>query len=60
MFNRFVGGNDDARNFLLQSVPFKRAGNPDEVAQTILFLASDKASYVTGHSFGVDGGRLAA
>jgi NAD(P)-dependent dehydrogenase (short-subunit alcohol dehydrogenase family) len=60
MFNRFVGDNADARNWLIQSVPFKRAGTPDEVAQTILFLASNKASYVSGHSFGVDGGRLAA
>jgi NAD(P)-dependent dehydrogenase (short-subunit alcohol dehydrogenase family) len=45
---------------LLQHIPIQRAGNADEVAQTILFLASEKASYVTGQSYAVDGGRLAA
>jgi NAD(P)-dependent dehydrogenase (short-subunit alcohol dehydrogenase family) len=39
--------------------PLRRAGDPAEVAQAILFLASDKDSFVTGQSIGVDGGRLA-
>jgi NAD(P)-dependent dehydrogenase (short-subunit alcohol dehydrogenase family) len=58
MLNRFVGSEENKQGFL-QHIPLKRAGTPDEVAQAILFLASDKASYVTGQSIGVDGGRLA-
>ena len=58
MFDRFTGTEENKKAFL-QHIPLKRAGDPDEIAQTILFLASDKASYVTGQSFAVDGGRLA-
>ncbi|HWW79641.1 MAG TPA: glucose 1-dehydrogenase [Steroidobacteraceae bacterium] len=58
MLNRFVGSEENKKGFL-QHIPLKRAGTPDEVAQAILFLASDKTSYVTGQSIGVDGGRLA-
>jgi NAD(P)-dependent dehydrogenase (short-subunit alcohol dehydrogenase family) len=58
MLNRFVGSEENKKGFL-QHIPLKRAGTPDEVAQAILFLASDKSSYVTGQSIGVDGGRLA-
>jgi len=58
MLNRFVGSEENKKGFL-QHIPLKRAGTPDEVAQAILFLASDKSSYLTGQSIGVDGGRLA-
>ncbi|MCL6641693.1 MAG: SDR family oxidoreductase [Candidatus Rokubacteria bacterium] len=37
-----------------------RSGRPEEVAACILFLASDEASYVTGHCLVVDGGLTAA
>jgi len=40
-------------------VPMKRIGQPEEVAEAILFLASDKASFITGASLATDGGKLA-
>jgi 3-oxoacyl-[acyl-carrier protein] reductase len=42
----------------LSSVKMGRAGTPDEVAETVLFLASDLSRYVTGQLIGVDGGML--
>lgn len=44
---------------MLQAVPLRRAGDVDEVANAILFLASDEASYITGAELYVDGGYLA-
>jgi NAD(P)-dependent dehydrogenase (short-subunit alcohol dehydrogenase family) len=41
---------------LLEVIPMKRIGQPEEVANVALFLASDEASYVTGAGFVVDGG----
>jgi NAD(P)-dependent dehydrogenase (short-subunit alcohol dehydrogenase family) len=40
-------------------VPLNRVGKPEEIAQTILFVASDKASFIKGASIAVDGGKLA-
>ena len=44
---------------MLRAVPLGRAGEVDEVANAILFLASDEASYITGAELYVDGGYLA-
>jgi NAD(P)-dependent dehydrogenase (short-subunit alcohol dehydrogenase family) len=41
---------------LLQSVPLKRFGTPEEIAAGLLFLASPEASYVTGGTLDIDGG----
>jgi NAD(P)-dependent dehydrogenase (short-subunit alcohol dehydrogenase family) len=46
-------------DWLVAGVPLKRVGRPEEIAQTIVFVASDKASYITGASIAVDGGKLA-
>jgi NAD(P)-dependent dehydrogenase (short-subunit alcohol dehydrogenase family) len=59
MLNRFTG-NADRKTRLIAGVPLKRAGTPEEIAQTIVFLASDKASFITGHIIAADGGKLAA
>jgi NAD(P)-dependent dehydrogenase (short-subunit alcohol dehydrogenase family) len=59
MLDRFTGGNSDAKNGFLASLPARRAGPPEEIAQTIVFLASDKARFLTGQSITVDGGYTA-
>ena len=59
MLNRFTGGEQEAKAGLLAMMPAKRAAAPDEIAQTILFLASGKAAYLTGQSIAVDGGYTA-
>lgn len=48
----------DAYNKRIEQIKMKRAGTPEEVANTILFLASDLSSYVTGQVIGVDGGMV--
>lgn len=59
MLDRFTGGNEEAKSGFLASLPARRAGTPEEIAQTIVFLASDKARFLTGQSVGVDGGYTA-
>jgi NAD(P)-dependent dehydrogenase (short-subunit alcohol dehydrogenase family) len=58
MLNRFTG-SEEAKAGFLSGIPAKRAGTPEEIAQTILFVASDKAPFLVGQSIAVDGGRLA-
>ncbi|OPK08632.1 SDR family NAD(P)-dependent oxidoreductase [Pseudomonas sp. VI4.1] len=50
-------GDAKARTNTEKVIPMKRVGLPVELANAILFLASDEASYVTGASLAVDGGR---
>lgn len=47
-----------AKKIVADSVPMKRAGLPEEIADAILFLASDASSYITGQTLTIDGGRL--
>jgi 3-oxoacyl-[acyl-carrier protein] reductase len=47
---------DDQQQAILDAVPLGRVGDPDEVAATIAFLASDAAGYITGAVIPVDGG----
>jgi NAD(P)-dependent dehydrogenase (short-subunit alcohol dehydrogenase family) len=58
MLSRFTGTTDRKASFIA-NVPLKRAGKPDEVAQAIVYLSSDRASFITGQIVGVDGGRMA-
>lgn len=47
---------DAAKEAVLSQIPLKRVGNTKDIAETVAFLASDKASYITGQVISVDGG----
>lgn len=47
---------EKAKEAMLGSIPAARAGKPEEIADTVAFLASDKAAYITGQVISVDGG----
>lgn len=63
VFERAAGGDPEAARAveeqLSQMVPLARIGRPEEAADAVLWLCSDAASYVTGHSLIVDGGLTA-
>jgi NAD(P)-dependent dehydrogenase (short-subunit alcohol dehydrogenase family) len=58
MLNRFTG-TAEAKAALASGVPLGRVGAPEEIARAVVFLASDKASFVTGHVLTADGGKTA-
>ena len=49
---------DKAKEMTLTGIPLKRMGEPEDVANAVLFLASDNASYITGQVIHVDGGMV--
>jgi len=49
---------EDARKVLLEQIALGRLGSPDDIANTVLYLASDLAGYVTGQVLVVDGGMV--
>ena len=49
---------EDLKQGALQAIPLGRMGTPEEVASSVAFLASDEASYITGHVLSVNGGML--
>jgi NAD(P)-dependent dehydrogenase (short-subunit alcohol dehydrogenase family) len=59
MVQRFTGGNEDVLNHMRGLHPIGRSGQPREVAEPVLFLASESASFITGTSLVIDGGWLA-
>jgi 3-oxoacyl-[acyl-carrier protein] reductase len=52
--------SETMRSNYLRALPIARYGTPDEIAGPVSFLASDDASYITGHVLSVDGGFMAA
>ncbi len=58
MLDRFTG-TDEVKQWLTSQVPAKRLATTQEIANAVVFLASDEASFITGASLAVDGGKLA-
>src|SRR5229473_2553565 len=58
MLNRFTG-TAERKAALVAGVPLSRVGTPEEIARAIVFLASDKASFITGQILTADGGKTA-
>lgn len=53
-----AGGQGEALEAMVKSVPMRRPGRAEEIADAVLWLSSDAASYVTGQSISVDGGYI--
>ena len=54
-----VNASEEAMKMVMSRTPTQRLGSPKEVGDVVAFLASEKASYITGETIYVDGGRLA-
>jgi 3-oxoacyl-[acyl-carrier protein] reductase len=50
--------SEELKRTAVQQIPLRRVGSPDDVASAVAFLASDDASYITGHVLNVNGGML--
>ena len=59
MYERVVAGNPEVEAQFIALEPTGRLGAPEEVAEAVVWLCSDAASFVTGHMMSVDGGRFA-
>jgi NAD(P)-dependent dehydrogenase (short-subunit alcohol dehydrogenase family) len=59
MFEAATGGQDEAKAYMAGLHPIGRVGTPLEVANAVLFLSSDLASFITGETLMVDGGYVA-
>jgi NAD(P)-dependent dehydrogenase (short-subunit alcohol dehydrogenase family) len=58
MLEGWMGGNPDIERAMAQSAPIGRLARPDEIAEAMVWLLSDAASFVVGHAFAVDGGAV--
>ena len=59
LMHHFIDKNPSLEKTVTASVPMGRIGRPQEIAEAVVWLCSDAASFITGHAMAVDGGTLA-
>jgi NAD(P)-dependent dehydrogenase (short-subunit alcohol dehydrogenase family) len=59
MMDRFTGNTDEGRARVIAQEPIGRMGRPEEIADAVLWLCSERAGFVTGHALVMDGGQTA-
>ncbi len=57
MMNRFSGGTKEGRQRVISQEPIGRMGQPEEIANAVVWLCSDAASFAIGHALVIDGGQ---
>jgi NAD(P)-dependent dehydrogenase (short-subunit alcohol dehydrogenase family) len=60
MLDRLTGGTAEKKSAFFAAVPLKRGGRPEEIADAIVFVASEQASFITGQIIRVNGGKTAS
>ena len=58
MLEGFMGGDEKVERMLTRPIPVGRLGRPEEIAEAVVWLCSDRASFVVGQALAVDGGTI--
>jgi 3-oxoacyl-[acyl-carrier protein] reductase len=56
LFEYLTGEEPDVKNEMANMIPLKRVAEPEDMAETVIWLCSDIASFITGQCLPVDGG----
>ena len=56
LLNQLKNAREDMEQILVKMIPMKRFGQPEEIAEAVVWLASDSTQFITGQTITIDGG----